>query len=246
MRHPTAVVETERIGAGTVIHPYAVIGRDVVIGRNCTIHPHVVLEGDVRIGDGVEIFPGSYLGKRPQGAGATARPLRDDGPVEIGDGCAIGPHAVVYRDVRIGRNTLLGDGAAIREQVRIGDFCIISRFVTVNYETSIGSRTKIMDQTHITGKCRVGDDVFIGMLVSTANDNSLLTREYDEAATQGPQIDDGATIGTGAIVFPSVRLGAKSLVGAGAVVTRDVAPGDVVMGMPARVVRSLNVNNAGG
>jgi acetyltransferase-like isoleucine patch superfamily enzyme len=203
------------------------------------IHPHVVIEEGITVGNSVEIFPGSYIGKKPKGAGATARPFNYKLKGLIGDNCAIGPNAVIYYDVEIGNNTLLGDGAALREQVKVGHHCIISRYVTVNYNTVIGNRTKIMDLTHITGNCIIGDDVFIGMLVSTANDNSLITREYDEDSTKGPIIANNVTVGTGAIIFPGVLVNEGALIGAGSVITKNIAAYDVVMGIPAKVIRNL-------
>jgi acetyltransferase-like isoleucine patch superfamily enzyme len=236
--HERAIVCTDRIGKNVTVSEFAVVREGTDLGDNVTIHPHVVIEKGVRIAEGVEIFPGSYVGKRPDGAGATSRPIRYDPTVSIGSNCRIGPNAVIFYDVEIGQNTLIGDGASIREQVRIGDRCVISRYVTVNYNTIIGSRTKIMDLTHITGNCRVGDDVFIGALVSTANDNALTSRKYTERDI-GPTISNKSTIGNGAIILPGVLVGEGAVVGAGSVVTRDVEPFHLVMGVPARVVREI-------
>lgn len=230
--HPTAIIHPEAtLGEGVVVDPYAVIGK-AVIGNFCKIHPHVVIADGVRLGEGVEIFPGAFIGKEPKGAGALARSPEFQRSVEIGNNCSIGPHAVLYYDVNIGRNTLIGDGASIREQCRVGDFCIISRYVTLNYNAHIGDRTKIMDNTHITGNCRVGNDVFISLMVGTTNDNVIRGGYSDHIA--GPVIEDGATIAVGASLLPGVVIGAKSMVGAGAVVTRDVDAGATVLGMPAR------------
>jgi acetyltransferase-like isoleucine patch superfamily enzyme len=239
MVHPTAVVETDRIGRNATIHALAVVRQGATLGDDVVVHPHVVIEDGVVVGSGVVVFPGSYLGKQPHGAGATARVITYVPQVRIGDHCAIGPHAVVFYDVEIGPYTLLGDGASLREQVRVGSHCLLSRYVTVNYHTVIGDRTKIMDSTHITGNCRIGSDVFIGMLVSTANDNDPARRHYDEARIRGPVIEDRATVGMGAMILPGLVIGEGAVVGTGAVVTKDVAPYDVVMGVPARVVRSL-------
>ena len=234
-----AVVETEEVGRSVTIHEFAVVRSNVKLGDNVVIHPHVVIESGVSIDDGVEVFPGSVIGKRPRGAGSVARPIDYVERVTIGDDCAIGPNAVIYYDVEIGHNTLVGDGASLREQVRVGHHCIVSRYVTINYATIIGNRTKIMDLTHITGNCLIGDNVFIGVLVSTTNDNQLTWRKYDEEEAKGPTILNDANIGSGATVLPAVVIGEGAFVGAGAVVTRDVSPYDLVMGVPAKVVRNL-------
>jgi len=239
MISPHAIVQTKSIGKNVRIDEFAIIRPDVVLGDGVVIHPYVVIESGAIIGDNVEIFPGAYIGKEPKGAGATARKIDFRRVVKIGKESSIGPHAVVFYDVEIGENCLLGDGASIREQCRIGNKVLLSRYVTVNYNTTIGDRVKIMDSTHITGNAYVGNDVFISDLVSTANDNVMVGRQYEEEKILGPHIEDGASIGLGVSLLPAVRIGKGALVGAGSVVTKDVAPGALVMGIPAKFIRNL-------
>lgn len=238
-----AVVETGQIGKNVNIGEFCVIRDGVVIGNNVTIHPNVIIESGVTIGDDVEIFPGTYIGKKPKGAGATARPVEFVPKITIGDNCAIGPNAVIYYDVSIGNNTLLGDGASLREQVRIGHHCLISRYVTVNYNTRIGNFTRIMDLTHITGDCEIGDNVFVSVLVSTSNDNIVIDRQYEAEHIKGPRVQNKATLGASACLLPGVTVGEGAFVAINAVVTKDVQPYDVVMGIPAKVTRSLKVKS---
>lgn len=228
------------IGQGTVIYENAVIRHDVIIGRDTIIHPNVVIEPGVVIGNGVEVFPGAYIGKVPKGAGATARTPNFDTFVRIGNNCSIGPNAIIYYDVEIGNNTLIGDGASIREKVRIGSFCIISRYVTINYETVIGDKTKIMDMTHITGKCRVGNDVFISVGVTTTNDNSMGSQGYVEEKIMGPTLHNHVLIGAAANILPGVQIGENTIIAGGAVVSRNIDKNKLAMGIPARVVRDLD------
>ena len=234
-----AVVKTTDIGKNVRIDEFAIIRESVKIGNNVIIHPHVVINSGVDISDGVEIFPGAVIGKEPKGAGALARTPRFEKRVVIGENSSIGPHAIIFYDVEIGPNTLIGDGASIREQCRIGSRCIISRYVTINYNTIIGDRTKIMDLTHITGNCKIGNDVFISVTIGMTNDNLAGAHGYDENSIIGPSIHDGAIIGAGATLLPKVVIGEKAIVGAGAVVTRDVATNSVVMGIPARITRQV-------
>ena len=235
-----AVVETDagNIGANVRIGEFAVIRPDVVIGENTIIHPNVVINSGVKIGANVEIFPGAYIGKEPKGAGATARTPFFERKVSIGDNCSVGPHAVIFYDVEIGENTLLGDGASIREKCVVGSFCIISRYVTVNYNTKIGNRTKVMDLTHVTGNTIIEDDVFISTMVGMTNDNALGGSGYNEENIIGPKIRKKAMIGAGATLLPSTEIGEGAIVGAGAVVTKNVEPNHVVMGIPARYIRN--------
>lgn len=233
-----AIIQTNNLGANVAIGEFAVIRHDVTIGNNVTIHPHVVIESGVILGNNVEVFPGAYIGKEPKGPGLARRPSFEPW-IKIGDNCSIGPHSVIYYEVVIGSNTLIGDGASIREKCTIGSNCIISRYVTINYAASVGDYSRVMDGTHITGNCIVGNNVFIAPNVGMANDNALGKLSYDETAIIGPRIKDGASIGLGALLLPGVVIGENAIVGAGSVVATDVPDRAVVMGVPARVKRYI-------
>ena len=235
-----ATVQTESIGKNVEVWENVVIREGVVIGDDVVIHPNVIINSGVEIGDGVEIFPGAYIGKPPKGAGATIRPIKYDEFVKIGSECSVGPNSVIYYDVIIANNTLIGDGASIREQCRIGCRSIIGRCVTMNYNVKIGNRVKVMDHTWLAGNMTIGDDVFISGGVLTSNDNELGGHGYRDEEIVGPSIDDKAMIGAGAILLPGVRIGAGAIIGAGAVVTKDVPPRKVVMGIPARIMKDVN------
>jgi acetyltransferase-like isoleucine patch superfamily enzyme len=234
-----ANVRTDQIGQNVVIKENVIIRENVIIGNDVIIHPNVIIEEGCEIGDGTEIFPGTYIGKIPKGAGATARPISFAKTLSIGRECSIGPNAVLFYEVSVGNNTLIGDGASLREKVRVGDFCIISRYVTINYNTQIGNNTKIMDLTHITGNCIVGNNVFISIHVSTVNDNVVVNREYDETKIIGPRFLDNCTIGAGAIILPGVTVSQGSMVGSGSVVTKDIPENVLALGIPAKIVRQL-------
>ncbi|MHC2258111.1 acetyltransferase-like isoleucine patch superfamily enzyme [Bradyrhizobium embrapense] len=239
-----AVVETEAIGVDVVIAEFAVVRSDVTIGNRVVIHPHVVIESGARIGDNVEIFPGAYIGKVPKGAGALSRAPHFEAWIDIGADCSIGPHAVIFYDVSLGAGTLIGDGASIREQSRIGSKTVVGRYVTVNYNTRIGDRVRVQDHTWLAGNMRIEDDVFISGCVGTSNDNAIGRNGYDGSPMLGPTIARGAAIGVGANLLPGVRVGIGAIVGAGAVVTKDVPDNTLVTGVPAEIRRKLN--GAGG
>jgi acetyltransferase-like isoleucine patch superfamily enzyme len=235
--HPLASIQTDTIGKNVTVNEFAVIRPNVIIGNDVVIHPHVVVHSGVIIGDGVEIFPGALIGKEPKGAGAIARKPVFEPQTVIGSGSTIGPNAVIYYDVVIGRGTLVGDGASIREKTRIGAQCVIGRCVTVLYNACIGDRTKIMDNSNVTGNTQIGNDVFISIGVAMSNDNAFGKKGYEEKEIVGPRIDDGAAIGAGATLLPKTCIGKNAIIGAGSVVTKDVQAGTVVMGIPARFVR---------
>lgn len=228
-----ACIDTDQLGVGVFVGEFAVIRHGARIGDGAVIHPNVVIERGAVVSAGCEIFPGSYLGKEPQGAQSVSRDITFQTGLFIGGGCAIGPNAVVFCDVSIGTGSLLGDGASIREGGRIGDGCLIGRYVTLNYDVHVGDRTKIMDLTHITGGARIGADAFISVMVGTTNDNALGANGFQSDTARPPIICDRAMIGAGATLLPGVTIGEGAIVAAGAVITRDVAAGTLVAGVPA-------------
>lgn len=226
-----------------IIHPEAIIGKNVSIGSYCVIgkcsigdnsiiHSHTYIGDNVILGCNVEIFNGSVIGKEPKASGNIERTIKYNKHISIGSGTSICPHAIIYYDVIIGMNTLIGDGASIREQCEIGNNCIISRYVTLNYNVTISNNVKIMDLSHITGNTVIEDNVFISALVGTANDNKIIEGYGDHVL--GQYIEEDVIIGLGANLLPGIQIGIESQVGAGALVTKDVPEKTFVKGIPAK------------
>ncbi len=221
--------------------------QNFVQGSNCQIYEGAVFLSNAILGDNVVVFPGAVIGRPPLSSGATTRrpEVTTLTPVRIGSNCIIGANAVIYTDVEIGNNSMICDTACVREGCRIGSFCVIAMGVTINYNTRIGNRVKVMDNTHLTGNMVIEDGCFVGMLVTTANDN-LMGRKpplvQGDWVEKGPVIRKFATIGQGACLLPGVEIGENAIVGANAVVTRNVEPRTVVMGIPARFQRHLNTD----
>ncbi|HSK50524.1 MAG TPA: DapH/DapD/GlmU-related protein [Solirubrobacterales bacterium] len=234
--HPTAVVETDSLGADISVGEFAIVREGAVLGDGVTIGPHSIVESGVEVGAGTEVLAGTLLGRRPRAVGAVARVPTYGERILIGPGCVIGPHAIVYYDVEIGAEVLVADGASIRELCSVAQGVVIGRGVTLDREVRIGRGTRVMDKAHLTGGMEIGEGVFISTMVATTND-STFGREYVEHVVKGPTIESGAMIGGGASLLPGVRIGRDAVVGSGAVVTADVEPGTTVMGVPARPVQ---------
>jgi UDP-2-acetamido-3-amino-2,3-dideoxy-glucuronate N-acetyltransferase len=126
---------------------------------------------------------------------------------------------------------------------RIGDNTRIGTFVEIQRGASIGANCKIQSHTFICDGVTIEDNVFIGHGVTFVNDKHPRATAGD-GRLQTPEdwalleivVERGASIGSGATVLGGVRVGSEALVGAGAVVTRDVLPGATVRGVPARAL----------
>lgn len=163
----------------------------------------------------------------------------------IGENTRILTGATVYNGCDIGKGCLIADYASIRENCVIGDYTVIGRHVCVEMNTRIGKHVLIETQTHITGNMIIEDYVFFGGNCTTTNDNLMChprefrTKLKDKMQLKGPTIRRGARIGSASCILPKVEVGEEAVVAAGAVVTRDVRPYAVVVGVPAREVRKV-------
>lgn len=142
------------------------------------------------------------------------------------------------RSARVGAGTRIWQFVVVLADARIGRDCNICAQCFVENDVEIGDRVTIKNGVSLWDGVRVEDDVFIGPNVAFANDRYPRSKHYPERF-ESVVIRRGASVGANATLLPGVEIGAGALVGAGAVVTRDVPPRAVVMGSPARVVRML-------
>jgi UDP-2-acetamido-3-amino-2,3-dideoxy-glucuronate N-acetyltransferase len=152
----------------------------------------------------------------------------NDAPSRLIEGVTFG------EDVIVGPFTNLY-GCAVGDGSRIGPFVEIQRGVR------IGARCKVQSHTFVCEGVTLEDEVFVGHGVMFVNDKyPRATTEAgalqvaDDWQTLETVVEQGASLGSGAVIMGGVRIGTQATVGAGAVVTRDVAPGTTVVGSPAR------------
>ena len=149
------------------------------------------------------------------------------------------PHRLI-RDVEFGEDVTVWSFTNLYG-CRIGDHTRIGAFVEIQAGATIGSSCKISSHTFICDGVEIGDDVFVGHGVKFVNDKyprATTPEGTPKAAGDWPLqqtvVESGASLGSGVVVLGGIRIGAQALVGAGAVVTRDVPPGALVAGVPAR------------
>jgi len=153
----------------------------------------------------------------------------------------------VAANVRLGQGVMIPHpqlvnlyGCTVGAETKIGTF------VEIQKNAQVGARCKISSHTFICEGVRIEDEVFVGHGVMFINDrypratfDGQLQTEADWKVTP-TLVRRGASIGSGAVILCGATIGEKALVGAGAVVTRDVPDFAVVVGVPARVMRHLN------
>lgn len=157
--------------------------------------------------------------------------------------------ACVSDDVRLGPRVRLSPfvnlyGCAVGGDTRVGAFVEVQRGAT------IGQRCKISSHSFICSGVTIEDEVFIGHGVVFINDRNPRATTADgvpqtesDWRMEGTVVRSGASIGSGAVILCGIEIGARAMVGAGAVVTRDVPADAVIAGNPARVLRSITPLN---
>jgi bifunctional UDP-N-acetylglucosamine pyrophosphorylase/glucosamine-1-phosphate N-acetyltransferase len=197
----------------TVVDPATTfVHATVKIGRDTVLHPFTILTGRTLIGPGSAIGPGARIHDSVLGRGIQVR----DSTIEasrLGDGTAVGPYAHLRPGTVVGRGVEIGNYAEMKK-VRIGD------------------RTKVHHKSYL-GDAWIGTDVNIGAGTITCN-YGLDRRKHRTT------IGDGAYIGSDSMLVAPVRIGRGAVTGAGSVVTRNVPPRGVAVGVPARVIRMLD------
>jgi acetyltransferase-like isoleucine patch superfamily enzyme len=155
------------------------------------------------------------------------------------------PHLCIAPDVKLGRDVKLSKFINLYG-CEIGDETKIGAFVEIQKNASVGKRCKISSHSFICEGVTIEDNVFIGHGVmfindsyprATAADGNLQTEA--DWKVERTVIKKGASIGSGATILSNISIGENSIVGAGSVVTKDVPPGVIVAGNPAKFMRAI-------
>lgn len=197
-----------------LISPLAVIYKNVRLGLECQIEPFVI------------------IGVPPRGRG--------DGELEtvIGDHAVIRSHTVIYAGNNIGSHFQTGNKVNIREENAIGDHVSIGTLSVVEHHVTIAARVRIHTQAFVPEYTTLEDGCWIGPNVVITNAKYPRSPNVKQEL-KGAHVKAGAIVGANSTLMPGITLGVRCLVGAGSVVTRDVEDYAVVVGNPARKIKTI-------
>lgn len=202
----------------TGIHPTAIVDEQAQLGKNVSIGPFSVISRHAIIGDNSTIGSHCLIGEG------------DHGPLEIGNNAIIRSHSVLYSGSTFDADFETGHSVTVREKTTAGRNLRLGTLCDIQGNLSIGNFVRCHSNVHIGMYSTVEDFVWIFPYVVLTND----PHPPSDTCTHGPTIGRAAVIGTMTTILPKVQVGSGSLVAAGSTVTKDVAPGRVVVGSPAK------------
>ena len=196
----------------TFIDPsHAYISAEAEIGRDSIIHPNVTIEGKTVIGEGCVIRSGVRITNS-----------------RLGDAVVIKDHSIIV-DSQIESNCAVGPFAHLRMNAVLEEKATVGNFVEVK-KSRLKRGTKAMHLTYL-GDATIGERTNIGAGTVTCN--------YDGKNKHETIIEDDVKVGSDTMLVAPVRVGARSMTGAGSVVTKDVPPDSLVAGVPAEIKKRL-------
>lgn len=220
------------------------IERGAWVGAGCHILGRSRIESKARIG------PNAIIDNSRIGNGATVQPfssVTDESDVHAG---ALVKNrsevrgSVVDEEAEIGPNALV-EASHIAAKAKVGPFCRVRAGSDVGVDAYIGTQAEVK-ASWVGDGSKIGHFSFIGdaKLGKAVNIGAgSVTANFDGQDVQRTVIDDGVSVGAGCVLIAPLRLGSGARTGAGAVVTRDVADGELVLGVPARVYGNALVRN---
>jgi len=185
---------------------------------------------NVKIGENAKIGEFVVIGVPPRG--------KEDGELEtvIGKNAVIRSHSVIYAGNKIGDNFNTGHGIMMREENEIGNNVSVGTHSALEHHIIMEDGARIHTDVFIPEFSVLKKNAWVGPKVTVTNAKYPLSIGVKERL-QGPIIEEGAIVGANVTILPEVVIGKNSLVGAGSVVSKDVPPGKVVTGNPAKVVK---------
>jgi acetyltransferase-like isoleucine patch superfamily enzyme len=199
----------------------AIVSPNSRLGKNVTIGDFTIVYDNVVLGDDVRVESHCILGY--------PTPLASGKPLVIGNAAHIRSHSIFYEGSKFGNGLRTGHHVTVRENVDAGTGLQLGTLTDLQGDTKLGDYVRTHSNVHLGKRTNIGNFVWLFPYTVLTNDphppSNLLI---------GVTVEDYAVIATMSCVLPGVRIGARSLVGAHSLVTKDVEPDTVVVGVPAK------------
>ncbi|MBA4316998.1 MAG: dTDP-6-deoxy-3,4-keto-hexulose isomerase [Flavobacterium sp.] len=138
----------------------------------------------------------------------------------------------------IGNNTNIWQFCVVLKGAKIGANCNICSHCFIENDVAVGNNVTIKCGVQLWDGIEIEDNVFIGPNVTFTNDRFPRSKKYPDKFLK-TRVCQGASIGANATILPGLNIGAKAMIAAGAVVTKDVEPRTLVAGVPARLIKRI-------
>jgi len=231
-----------KIDEGVFIDDFVVIGKGVTIKRDVYLSKGVKIYGKAIINSGTYIGDNCIIGHPQRNhlkkmiAAKQKRSDFESPQVEIGENCTIRAGTIIYSDVSIEDNCQTGHNVLIREKTTIAENTLIGTNSIIDGNVTIGKNVSIQTGVYIPPFSIIGNNVFMGPFSKLTNDKYMMRKKYDLV---GPTIEDNVSLGANSIIFPAVKIRFGTIVGAGAVVTKDTNEKDIIVGNPGIFLKKV-------
>lgn len=210
-----------------------------------SVHPTAHVWGRTSIGVDTYVGPNVILGHPGKDEVDLLRTGRwdDADGARVGRNCILRANGIVYSRAQLGDGVTTGHGFLIREDTVIGDRTLVGTAVTIDNRVRIGKAVILQTGVYLPTGTVVGDGAFLGPRACVTNDDRMAREPWKlEPVT----IESFARIGANSTILPGVVVGRDAVIGAGAVVTRDVAAYTIVAGVPARPIGEVSAKDRRG
>ena len=207
--------------------------KNINIGENVIIHPTAIIYPNVILHDNVFVGPYCIVGE-PTASYYNDPTNHEFKTTEIGEGSILRSNTIIYEGNKIGKNFQTGHHVTIRENTLIGENCSIGTLSDIQGKAKIGNFVRMHSNVHIGQFSEIDDYAWLFPYVCLTNDKYPPMDKLE-----GCKVGKYALITTGSILLPGVKVGENTMVAAGAVVSKDVADGRVVRGVPAKDVCAI-------
>lgn len=209
------------------------ISSSAIIGQNVRIGDNTIIYDNVEIGDNTIICNDCVIGE-PLNAYYSDGHSYENPKTLIGADSLIRSHTIIYAGNTMGDYFQTGHRVTVRETNVFGSHCSLGTLDDIQGHCHFGDYCRLHSNVHIGMHSTLGNFVFVYPYVVFTNDPTPPSE-----VCIGPMVGDFSQIATGSILFPGVKIGRHCLVGAGSSVTKNVPDFQLVLGVPAKVIKDV-------